>query len=143
MSLVDNSFDPHIVIANQNRDGIHPVSRGSAVVEILILISLCRRIGERAREKGRTAGKYQFMLVLFWFGGEIGGALLTAVGLAVFLGGEPDGFVCIAYIAAIAGAILGAVLAFRIVAGLPEPVDEEDSWDDTPDDPSVKKDSSL
>ena len=82
------------------------------------------------------------MLVAFWFGGEIVGAVVAMIGF-IMLHGDPSGPLIIAYLAAIVGAIIGAVLAFRIVRGLPEPHDEEDSWADTPDDTSVKHDSSL
>jgi hypothetical protein len=124
--LVDNYRAVHIVMQNQSsfRWGL------PTMIEILILISMCRRIGERAREKGRTAGKYQFMLVLFWFGGEIGGAFLTSLILTVVYGEDFEKFMFIAYIAAIVGAIFAAWLAFRIVASIPEPVIDEDQWSD-------------
>jgi hypothetical protein len=100
------------------------------MLEILILISLCRKIGEAARAKGRSAGGYQLMLVAFWFGGEVGVGLLGGIIIAVAFGGqEEDGVFWFVYILAILGAALGALLAFQIVAHLPDP-GERDEYDD-------------
>jgi succinate dehydrogenase / fumarate reductase cytochrome b subunit len=89
------------------------------MLEILILINLCRRIGERVREKGRKAGGYQFMLVMFWFAGEIGAAVVTTIVLVVVHGADYEKYIFLAYIAAIVGAAILAWLAFQIVASLP------------------------
>jgi Na+/alanine symporter len=99
------------------------------MLEILILISLCRQIGERAREKGKTAGIYQFMLVIFWFGGEIGAALLTGIILAIAYGSDFQNFFCFSYIAAFVGAAFSAWVAFQIVKSLPDPEPKEEGWD--------------
>lgn len=90
------------------------------MLEILILSQLCRRIGQSARSKGRGAIGYQLMLIMFWFGGEMGTALLAGIVLAVVYGDQFENYLLLAYFAAIVGAVVGAWLAFRIVAGLSE-----------------------
>jgi uncharacterized membrane protein YeaQ/YmgE (transglycosylase-associated protein family) len=99
------------------------------MLEILILINLCRRIGERVREKGRKAGGYQFMLVMFWFAGEIGAAVVTTIVLVVVHGADYEKYIFLAYIAAIVGAAILAWLAFQIVASLP-PLGVEEEYED-------------
>ncbi len=88
------------------------------MLEIIILIALCKRLGTIVREKGYRAGGYQFMLVAFWFGGEIAGAIFGVV-LAHATHPEleeaPLGMV---YIPALLGAVLGAVTAFIIAKSL-------------------------
>ena len=76
------------------------------MLEVLLLIYLSRRLGEIVRAKGRSAGWYQFLLVVLWFGGEIFGAVVT---VTVF---RADGLA--AYLGAIVGAAGGAVLGFVI-----------------------------
>jgi uncharacterized YccA/Bax inhibitor family protein len=103
------------------------------MLEILLLINLCRRIGEAARAKGRAAGGYQLMLVAFWFGGEVGTALAGGIVMALLFGEQEEGGVfCFLYILAIVGAALGAVIAFQIVANLPDAgaPDDLDRWRD-------------
>jgi hypothetical protein len=94
------------------------------MIEIIIIISLCRRIAEAARKKGRGPTGYRMLLVFFWFGGEIIGAMLTAVLLALD-GQEFDDNILIMYAGAFAGAALGALLAFKIVSDLTEPRSDE------------------
>ena len=95
------------------------------MIEIIILFKLCRRIGETARDKGRREIGYQLMLIVFWFGGEVGTALLAGVVLAALYGEEFEKYALFAYIAAFAGAAAGAWIAFRIVAALPESGSDE------------------
>jgi hypothetical protein len=95
------------------------------MIEIIILFKLCGRIGEAARDKGRRAIGYQLMLLLFWFGGEVVTALLAGMAIAALCGEEFKKYLLFVYIAAVAGAALGAWIAFRIVAGLPERISDE------------------
>jgi hypothetical protein len=106
------------------------------MIEIIILFKLCGRIGEAARDRGRRAFGYQLMLLLFWFGGEVVAAILAGIVLAAFYGEEFERYLLFGYIAAVAGAALGAWIAFRIVAGLPEPGSDEPAEPDTTPDPS-------
>lgn len=108
------------------------------MLEIIVLIKLCQKIGENARAKGRAAGWYQFMLVAFWFGGEVGVALAGGIIMGLVFGEDgDDGVFCFMYLLAIGGAILGALLAFQIVASLPEPDreprDDIERWRDDDD----------
>ena len=76
------------------------------MLEILLLVYLCKQIGKILRDKGRSAGWFQFLLVVLWLGGEFFGAMV-----AVVLGVDGSGGV---YLAALLGAAGGAVLAFVI-----------------------------
>ena len=109
--------------------------RTCSMLEILILWRLCQRIGAIARSKGRIAGGYQVMLVLFWFSGEIGCAILAAMALVLLHGDlEEDQFMIVGYFAGLIGAILAACLAFLIVKSLPEPdADEDRDWENGQD----------
>ena len=96
------------------------------MLELIILARLCTRIGEAARNKGRRAIGYQSLLILFWFGGEVGTAITAGVILALLGDEESEKYVFFTvYIAAILGAALGAWLVFRIVGSLPEPEADE------------------
>src|SRR5437762_13228259 len=92
--------------------------KGAIMLEILVVVILCRRLGEKARQKGRSAGWFMFMLVGMWIFGELLGAV---VGILL-----SDGQVtATAYLAALIGAALGAVGAFLTAGALaplyPEP----------------------
>jgi hypothetical protein len=86
------------------------------VLEILFLVYLCRKLGAILRAKGRSAGGYQFLLVVLWFGGEIFGAVVTVAVLR--MDGAP------AYLGALLGAAGGATLAFVIANSLGPVVSE-------------------
>ena len=90
------------------------------MLEIILLFKLCGRIGNTVRGKGRSPIRYQLMTILFWFCGEIAGGVIADVVLAIIF---DEHYPFVAYVAAIAGAALGAWLAFRLVAGLPDPVE--------------------
>ena len=80
------------------------------MLEILLLVYLCRSLGRTLRDKGRSPGWYQFLLVVLWFGGEVFGAI---VAVAVFrLEGAGS------YLGALVGAAGGATLAFVIAHSL-------------------------
>jgi hypothetical protein len=81
---------------------------------------LCKRIGAAAREKGHRPVGYQLLLVGFWFGGEIGSALMAGVLIALAFGEKAEEFFFVAYLAALLGAAVGAWAVFRIVSGLPD-----------------------
>lgn len=82
------------------------------MLEILALLALTKKIGAIAETKGRKAGGYKFLTVILWFGGELVGALIgSAIG---------NGDTCATYAVAIAGAAIGAGIAYLITNGLPE-----------------------
>ncbi len=49
------------------------------MLEILILISLTKKIGEIMERKGHKSGWYKVLTVVLWFGGELMGAIVGAV----------------------------------------------------------------
>ncbi|MFZ4752324.1 MAG: hypothetical protein ACOYLG_03170 [Chitinophagaceae bacterium] len=51
------------------------------MLEIIVLIFLCRHIGEIAIRKGESANKWKLYTVLAWIGGEITGLI---IGFAIF-----------------------------------------------------------
>ena len=86
------------------------------MLEILLLIYLCRELGKILRAKGRSAGWFQFLLVILWFGGEFFGAVAAVIigfedGPAIYLG---------ALLGAAGGAVLGFVIAKSVAPALPQ-----------------------
>lgn len=82
------------------------------MLEIILLIFLCKKIGAIIREKGRSPVAFQVLTVFLWFGGEIAGAV---VGIIVSGNEEPGPA---AYIFALVGAAVGATIAFLIASNL-------------------------
>ncbi len=91
------------------------------MLEIIILINLAKKIGVIVEQKGRKKGRYQFMMVAFWFGGEFFGAIVGAIVAELALENEGLGNL-LAYILALLCAILGVVVAFLIAKNL-QPID--------------------
>jgi hypothetical protein len=87
------------------------------VLEILILVVLCRRIGGIVAAKGRKKLGYQLMLVAFWVGGEISGLIAGFIVQAISSGGRETGPV-VPFVCALIGASLGAFVAFTIARSL-------------------------
>ena len=75
------------------------------MLEILLIISLCRSNGRIVEAKGHPAGRYKFFTALLWIGGEITGAIVAAI---LTSGSEGRGFI---YLFALAGAAIGAGLS--------------------------------
>src|SRR3954463_3453341 len=91
------------------------LGKGTSMLEIILLVWLCRKIGAIAREKGRKAVGYQFMLVGMWLGGEIGGMVAGVL----MVGANPGGGINpTAYLFALMGAAAGAIVTFVIVNSL-------------------------
>jgi hypothetical protein len=84
------------------------------MLEIIALIFLTRKIGEIVESKNRKAGWFKFMTVALWIGCELTGAIIGGVYAA--LTGASD---AVAYIFALAGAVVGALLSFVIAKSLP------------------------
>ena len=85
------------------------------MLEILLLVMLCKNIGRKVRAKGRRAGWYQAMLVGMWFAGELGGGIIGIVVTAMWGRVEVRYFV---YLFALGGAGLGAWGAFMIARSI-------------------------
>ena len=81
------------------------------MLEIILLVMLCKRIGQIVRAKGLGAAKYQWATVGLWFGGEIAGGIFGGV---IASAAGSDGFPLLAYVTALAGAALGAWGAYAI-----------------------------
>ena len=80
------------------------------MIEILFLVFLCKRLGAMLRAKGRSAGWFQFLLVVAWFAGEFMGAVVAA---GVLDDGSGE-FHPAAYLGALLGAACGATAVFLI-----------------------------
>jgi hypothetical protein len=89
------------------------------VLEILFLVYLCKQLGRKLRAKGRSAGWFQFLLVVAWFAGEIMGAVVAA---GVLDDGSGE-FHPVAYLGALLGAACGATAVFLLARSLPGEAD--------------------
>ena len=89
------------------------------MIEILLLIHFCKKIGNIVRPKGHSVGLWRFFLVGAWFGGEILGGIIGAI----ISGATEDGADRLnmpAYLCALVGAALGAILVFKLANALGE-----------------------
>lgn len=95
------------------------------MLEILLLVYLCRKLGAGLRAKGHRAGWYQLFLVFAWFGGEFFGAFGLGVLLAIVDPevAPPGGML---YLASLVGAALGALVVFWVARLQP---DLQAEWD--------------
>ena len=59
------------------------------MLEIILVIFMCKSIGKKLRAKGRKPLVFQFMLVVMWIGGEIAGGIATAARLTGSEAGAP------------------------------------------------------
>jgi hypothetical protein len=80
------------------------------MLEILLLYGLGKNIAEKAENQGRGGALFVIILIVLWFLGEIVGAV---VGMIV------TGEKLYAYLFALIGAAVGAVLAYTFLAVLP------------------------
>jgi hypothetical protein len=88
------------------------------MLEIILLIVMGKRLGTILRAKGRRPGGYQFLMVIFWFGGEILGAVVGA-GIAFLTHPDVEELpLAPIYLMALVGAILGMVSIFAIAKAL-------------------------
>jgi hypothetical protein len=102
-------------------DPAHDAKSSEAIMlEIILLIFLCRKIGNIVGPKGYNSGWFKFFAVIGWFGGEIGGGIIGAIiGIVSNRGGgePPMGMI---YICALVGAALGIGIVFWIANSLPQ-----------------------
>lgn len=82
------------------------------MLEILLLMFLCKHLRAVLRAKGRPAGWFQLLLVCCWFIGEVMGAIAMVVIL------RSPGFDATAYLGALLGAAAGAVIVLVIAHSL-------------------------
>jgi hypothetical protein len=74
-------------------------------MEIIFLYILCTDIGRLVRRNGRKPLGFQALLVTLWLAGEVLGAVVGTMTLGVGV---------LTYFIALGGAVLGAVIAFRV-----------------------------
>ena len=103
------------------------------MIEILLLISLCRKIGIRAREKGLPEGRYKFFVVVAWFGGEIIGAVAAEIASQFLLDDQNGNDLLLTYLFAIFTASLFVWFVFKLVAIRPD-IQQDDDFEDSEDD---------
>jgi hypothetical protein len=99
------------------------------MLEILALILLTKEIGKIVEAKGHKSGKFKWMTVGLWLGGEITG-MVVGMFLAMLLGGD-ESTQCIIYIIALLGAVLGAGTAYLIAKNI-QPVQISPSTNNPP-----------
>lgn len=89
------------------------------MLEILVIVSLCKKMGELMRGRGyEKPFWFQFFVPLFWFGGEFVGALVCQIERS--LRGEVEAkFDLKMYVVAILGAALATTLYFVIAKSFP------------------------
>jgi hypothetical protein len=80
------------------------------MIEFFVVRAIFRYIGDLAEDRNRTRA-WGWLAVVLWLVGEVSGAIVAVFGVA-----STDGA---AYLGALAGAAVGAGIAFAIVAALP------------------------
>ncbi|MBZ0115397.1 MAG: hypothetical protein K8H88_00275 [Sandaracinaceae bacterium] len=80
------------------------------MLELFIVIALCRALAKKASERGRSKG-WAALGAAFWIGGELSGIVLGAL-----LDLEMLGMIGIG----LSLAVLGAIVSWVIVSNLPE-----------------------
>ncbi|HSI11968.1 MAG TPA: hypothetical protein VK961_07985 [Chthoniobacter sp.] len=89
------------------------------MLEILVIVSLCKKMGELMRSRGHEKPFwFQFFVPVFWFGGEFMGGLIYGIERA--LKGQPtEGVDLKLYLVALGGAVLASTLYFVIAKSIP------------------------
>jgi hypothetical protein len=88
------------------------------MLEILLLIYLCRRAKNILINKGQKVGLWQLWIVLLWFGLEVGGMLIFLV-----LGSD----LMISMLSGVLCAIGGSIALQRYIQSLPD-INSTDQW---------------
>lgn len=91
------------------------------MLEIVLLIYLCKKMGDKLRAKGRKPFPFQLMVVGFWFVSEFLGAVVVSAVLMI-MGTDP---MPLAYVGALVGAAMGAAAAFFIASRMPPLVTQD------------------
>ena len=102
--------------------GYHPRQPGRTIMlEIFLIVSLCKRMGEMMRHKGYDKPFwFQFFVPFAWLGGEFAGGFVYAFERAM-RGQQDGGFGLLGYVVALFGAILSATLYFVIARSFSSP----------------------
>jgi hypothetical protein len=91
------------------------------MLEIIGILLFTNRVGTIAKRKGVDGCLYQFLVVALWIVGEIIGIIIGVI----ITEGEESG-ICISYIFALVGAIIGPGIILLYVNHLPDAVKEEE-----------------
>lgn len=91
------------------------------MLELFLVIYLCRRIKNTLQDKGYKTGLWQFWVVLAWFGLEIGGMVCS-----LLLGSD----LLVAMLSGILCAAGGAIALQRHARSLPDISTNVNSWMD-------------
>jgi hypothetical protein len=86
------------------------------MLEIFFIVFLCKQMGAILRAKDRKPGLFQFLVVLLWFGGEIGGAIVFSVGTQLARADVPG---AVTYLVAILTAVAAVGGLFLYARSLP------------------------
>lgn len=90
----------------------------ASVLEILLVIGLCKKIGSVVEGKGHRSGWYKFFIVVGWFGGEFAGGFAGGVACAILDNGREHFW--LVYVAALACACLSVCFIFWLASMLPD-----------------------
>jgi len=106
------------------------------MLEILLIVVISKKIAALIKKKGRGPAGYIILFILFWFGGEIIGAV---VGLAITFAQDPramnDDFNAVAYFFALIGAAIGGGLGYAVACSVPSlKKPRRDDFDDDEED---------
>jgi hypothetical protein len=96
------------------------------MIELIVVFVLWNKVKDKLFAKGyEKTLKYQILVPIFWFGGEVAGIFWYGVILGA-QGKEPTGFSLSMYLVALLGACIGVALVLIFVALQPDltPKDE-------------------
>src|SRR5882724_6942282 len=83
------------------------------MLEILLVIFFCKKVGNIVRPKGYSVGWFRFFVVIAWFGGEFAGGLTGGV-ISALTDNGPDPHMGLVYLCALVGAAVGVGIVFAI-----------------------------
>lgn len=89
------------------------------MLEILLVVFLCRGMGKLLRNKGRKPLLFQILLVLSWIGGELLGGVAGGIIHVLQHGDQPFEPGLSVYLLALCGAVCGAGFWFLVAWLLP------------------------
>ncbi len=89
------------------------------MVEIIVVIALCRGLGRRLRDKGYKPFWFQAMLVVGWIGGEIMGGFIGGIYHVIRNGPNVEPGLEI-YLFAIGVAVMSACFCYLVAHLLPD-----------------------
>jgi hypothetical protein len=101
------------------------------MIEVLLVIYLCKKVGDVVRPKGYSVGLWRFFMVLGWVGGEITGGVIGGIMAAASAGNAQEPSMGVIYVCTLVGAALGAVIVFELANALGSKEPPRSSWPST------------